>query len=133
MGNANLELAGLEPMLAKLNAVETILAELAVPTKEVLDLLKERLQKYPPPPPNSTYTRTGNLGNSWEQVIVLSGNALTAKVQSLIGYGQWVQDQIKQAPVHQGRWQTIQSVADDSEEEAVAIYSQFLQELINRQ
>ena len=78
-----------------------------------MNILRDVLKKYPPPPAGSKYVRTRRLGNSWAQRT--SGFAMKAEgfVGNNTSYARYVQDEEKQAQVHQGRWQTVQSVADD--------------------
>lgn len=126
---ASIEIVGLQPLIAKLGKLEDLLSELAEPTRELLELLKLKMQEYPPPPSGSKYIRTYNLRNSWQENIILSGSVL-GTLQSDIRYGPYVQDMEQQAAIHQGRWQTIQSVSRETEDEAVEIYESYLKELI---
>lgn len=116
----------INPAIAKLTDLLDLISELAEPTREVLALLKERLQNYPAPPAGSEYVRTYRLQNSWQEVLILAGDEL-GKVESVgVLYGPYVQDAEEQAWMHQGRWQTNQMVADDSESIAIAIYEDYL-------
>ena len=80
-------------------------------------LLRAEMRKYPPPPPNSTYRRTGTLGKSWTQAVKKFGGSWLAQVGTRLNYAPYVQDMNRQAEIHQGRWQTIQSVAADKRDE----------------
>ena len=82
-------------------------------------LLRTEMRRYPPPPPNSSYRRTGTLGKSWTQKVMRGGRegGWLAQVGTRLNYAPYVQDEVRQAEVHQGRWQTIQSVAADKREE----------------
>ena len=80
-------------------------------------LLRAEMRKYPPPPPNSSYRRTGTLGKSWAQKVTRLAGGWSAIVGTRLNYAPYVQDETRQAEVHQGRWQTIQSVAADKKDE----------------
>lgn len=129
MAGATIEIVGLKELIAKLGKLGDLLGELAEPTRELLELLKLRMQEYPPPPSGSKYVRTYNLKNSWQENVILAGSVL-GTVQSDIRYAPYVQDLDQQAAIHQGRWQTMQSVTRDTEDEAVEIYESYLKELI---
>lgn len=111
---------------AKLNRLGQTIAALDAPKEESLNLLLERMTDYPPPPANSTYNRTGDLGNSWE--VDLAGS----RVHSDIYYGPFVQDYEEQASIHRGRWQTTQSVAAEEEDNIVGIYERAIDEAIRQ-
>ena len=85
------------------------------------DVLRAELRKYPPPPTNSTYRRTGTLGKSWTKTTMRGGKGggWIAQVGTRLKYAPFVQDDSRQAKVHQGRWQTVQSVAKDKRGEVV--------------
>lgn len=76
--------------------------------------LRTELAKYPPPPPNSTYRRTGTLGRSWTHTVQTSLIAATAIIGNNIPYAPDVQGEGMQAEIHQGRWQTEQEVLMDN-------------------
>src|SRR5947209_4944579 len=86
--------------------------------------LLERLTKYPPTRPGSTYQRTGNLGRAWRARVTASGTnqyasqvgvELTNNVRGPDGraYGPFVQGDKTQAHMHRGRWTTDQQALDD--------------------
>lgn len=125
---ANLELRGLDELIAALGRVEDLPKLLEPATREVLTMLRERMQEYPPPPANSTYRRTGNLRESWREYPLSSGDVL-GRVRSegaIAPYNRYVQAAADQAWMHEGRWQTEQQVAQEKEEEAVRILSEYL-------
>lgn len=73
------------------------------------DLLLADIAKYPSPPPNSTYVRTGTLGKSWGTSV--QPDIPRATVGNPTSYGPYVQDSDRQAWMHKGRWQTTRDVA----------------------
>lgn len=78
--------------------------------------LLRQIRPYPAPPAGSKYIRTGTLAKSWHiPPFEGSGADLVGRVQSsgqTAPYNRWVQDRTRQARVHQGRWQTAQTVAE---------------------
>ena len=71
-----------------------------------------RMKEYPPPPPFSSYTRTGTLGGGWH--ITPNGNGYT--VSNGTPYTAYVVGNaygLEQAWMHQGRWQLVRDVTED--------------------
>jgi hypothetical protein len=68
--------------------------------------IRTELAKYPPPPENSTYRRTGKLGRSWTHRANANLITATALIGNNTPYGPDVQGEGTQMPIHQGRWQT---------------------------
>jgi hypothetical protein len=67
------------------------------------------LADYPPPPPKSTYRRTGTLGRTWTAALP-SFQTIESGFESSIGnatpYASDVQGTDMQSPVHRNRWKT---------------------------
>ena len=84
-------------------------------------VIRNEMRRYPPPPPNSTYRRTGTLGKSWNVTNMRGGKqgGWVSQIGTRLNYAPYVQDATRQAQVHQGRWQTIQDVAQDKRDEVV--------------
>jgi hypothetical protein len=82
--------------------------------------LKNELQVYPPPPPESTYRRTGTLGRSWH----VKRQGSSAIVGNPTPYAPYVQSESQQAWMHEGRWQTdadaIQEIEQSGAVERIA-------------
>lgn len=127
--NVNLD-KQLSQLSAKMLQMRDYLLDLTKPTQDALDLLKARMQLYPPPPANSKYKRTYDLKNSWQTIVILSGATL-GKLTSNIPYGPYVVDEEYQAGIHQGRWQTIQQVAEDEDANITVIYERELDRMLN--
>lgn len=104
--------------------VRAVLAALASPhfLEPVFDRagarLVARLHIYPPPPPNSTYRRTGTYGRRWTFEPRRTLFSVGVEVGNNTIYGPYVGDPELQADVHRGRWQTT---LDALEAEAPAI------------
>ncbi len=78
-------------------------------------LLLREMKTYPTAPVDSTYTRTGTLGKSWDKRIEGRGLETTGVVGSnsnMAPYNRWVQDREFQAGIHQNRWTTIQEASE---------------------
>lgn len=82
-----------------------------------LDLLLARVTQYPPPPPNSTYVRGGpgsqNLGQKWTVQVERFSDGVEGIIGNNVTYGPYVQSRDMQAWMHQGRWDTIEDIAED--------------------
>lgn len=87
---------------------------------------------YPPPPEGSKYRRTNTLRGSWTiEQPTSSGGTIQGRVvssgdkmmtRSGLPYSQYVQDRQYQARVHQGRWATVQTIAERSAEPINAMF-----------
>lgn len=129
MVNLDIDIRGLAELRGLLKKLADVVDQLRTPTEEALNLLKERMQAYPAPPANSKYERTNNLKNSWQENVILSSPVL-GSLSSNIPYGPYVQDAENQAGIHQGRWQTVQSVEEDERGNVIALYERELDRLI---
>lgn len=129
---ASVEIRGLPELNRKLEELEQAVGQMTDPTSDALELLRKRMQEYPAPPPGSTYERTFNLKNSWQETVIISGTTLIGNLFSNVPYGPYVQDEEQQAGIHQGRWQTIQSVLEEQEQATVNLYEQELERLVNK-
>jgi hypothetical protein len=88
---------------------------------------------YPPKPADSKYIRTNVLRGSWaieppvnrgtevRGRVVSSGDKMTSR-RSGIPYNRYVQDRQYQAQVHQGRWATVQDIAERSVDQITAMF-----------
>jgi hypothetical protein len=86
-------------------------------------LMERELKIYPPPPPRSTYVRTGRLGSSWNSSV--SGNS--GILQTNVSYAIWVQNAQHQAWMHRGRWRnTDDAVVRRLEPEIVRTFTDAL-------
>lgn len=97
---------------------------------------------YPPPPPASTYTRTGTLGRSITSMAGQNPEALS-RVESLFGgvrgiigtnvkYAPYVIDEERQAEVHRGRWWTLQGEVRRLRDQIVKFYVDSLSEYLQK-
>ena len=97
--------------------------------KEPLDksvkLLHGDIKTYPPPPPASTYIRTGRLGRSWKTRVDAS------RWEGIVGsegvdYAVYVQGHPGQAWMHVGRWKTVLDVAQQRAQDIGRLFEQAL-------
>src|SRR6266851_7782383 len=91
---------------------------------ELAERVEQRIKTYPPPPPGSTYQRTGDLGRAWAIGVDARGTNLyqdrasvemTNTVTGPDGqhYAGWVQGPGTQTRQHQQTgWETTQQVLD---------------------
>jgi hypothetical protein len=108
----NIQVVGLPSLIARLGHVVTP-AVLAAPMKRAQELVRARMADYPPPPPDSTYIRTGNLGRSWAAAspIEAGGSMIGVIASTDVDYAGFVQGDPSggypsQATIHKDRWQT---------------------------
>ena len=113
-----IEIRGLDPILMRCKGFQKQLnSELRKAQAVVRRSLVAQLTVYPPPPPNSTYTRTYALQRGWERAVpILDNDGAVMRLINAVSYEPFVQDNASQADVHQDRWQTTQQIADDNEE-----------------
>jgi len=82
-------------------------------------LLVRELKTYPSPPAGSTYKRTRALSNSWHKEIEGRGlqiRGIVGSNQNIAPHNRVVQDEVMQAQIHRGRWQTAQDVLQRNEQ-----------------
>lgn len=120
-----IELSGDEALLRGLQRVDDF-NSLRAPAVRSMARLRAILGHYPPPPPDSTYTRTGRLGRSWTEAVETSPSEIRAVLGNNTTYAPYVHASGPvavrgsviegQARVHQGRWPTDQQAIDDVED-----------------
>lgn len=134
MAGASIEIKGMAELLAQVKALGPDLNQTLRPgIEKVLEVVKARMQEYPPERAGQTYRRTGNLRASWQTFPNEgSGDVLGVVRSSGVIYNRYVQDADAQAWMHQDRWQTAQEVAVEKQAEATAILSEFLQGLLSQ-
>lgn len=92
-----------------------------------LEMIVRKIQaeaaRYPPPPPASTYRRTGTLGRSIVGEVKGLGREMRGIVGSSIPYAQYVISEKKQAWMHRGRWQTLEALKRKYADEIRAVFA----------
>jgi len=109
-----IEVTNLEPLLAALDEWPDIVQpELHDAAEASLLNMVGPMMAYPDEPPGSTYDRTMTLGRTWNAAVPEfgpMGEDFEARLSNPTPYGPYVQDEVMQAWMHQGRWQTAQEV-----------------------
>ncbi len=99
-------------------------------------LLLRELQTYPPQRTGTTYKRTGTLRRSWQRRVTNEGSAIVGEVVSsgnMAPYNRLVQDQVRQASIHRGRWtNTVQEVTRRNERTIQRYFDRRLREEFSR-
>jgi len=87
--------------------------------EDATTLIHRQMRTYPPKPSGSRYDRTMTLQASWLRRISGQGNEIVGEVVSsgnTAPYNRLVQDQVRQASIHRGRWtNTVQEVTRRNE------------------
>ena len=132
-----IQIVGLPQLAAKLSAA-TAVSVLEAPMKRAQELIRARMADYPPPPPNSSYVRTGDLGRSWaaSSPITGAGSLIGTVASSGVDYAPYVEGDPSlgspsQAQIHQDRWQTNLSVVQASAEEIGRDFTAAIQNALN--
>lgn len=110
MTSFSVDASDIKRMLSRLKASEkTIEAQIKLSISNITLRTVAALKKYPPPPPASTYERTGRLGRGWKQQISSSQSNMIGKITNNVDYVVYVQDRVTQAKVHRRTgWRVIQ-------------------------
>lgn len=120
----DIEVKGLPELEGALGAFPEIAeGETSAALMKALLLLQGAAADYPPPPGGSTYRRTGTLGRLWtsgKPQVSTRGHVLEGRVGNATPYGPNVQGS-DQAPVHRGRWKTIEQIISEKRPEVDAL------------
>ena len=116
----SITIKGLDALYRKLgNAAATKTLEPAM-QRSVLRIQRV-MQLYPPPPPQSTYKRTGTLGRRWTVKVSRSAGGLSGVVGTNVPYAPYVQSRMFQASQHRRTgWETDAGAVQLNEGEIVA-------------
>ena len=100
------------------------------PMAQAIGILNNEMKQYPPPPPNSTYDRTGLLGRNWSKRVYVTGIDVVGEARNNTSYGQFVQNAPTIATIHAGRWTTIQEAQRNNEDEILEIFKDWTDTLL---
>ena len=128
---ANIDIEGIDKLFSKLDRVQAI-STLRPPMQRSVYRLQRDMAQYPPARPGSSYIRTGTLGRRWTTQVTETADGLTGKTGNNTSYGPFVQSQMFQAAVHQGRWQSDQQVMDRNRESIQADFERTIQRELDR-
>jgi len=99
--------------------------------KQSAYVIQAKAQRYPPPPPDSSYRRTGTLGRRWA---VTGPTATVSEVKTIVenptSYGPFVMGETEQAAVHRGRWPTTQRLIEEAEAQVVGLHQAAIDDAI---
>jgi len=119
----------------KLNDLDDISDILRKPMDRALFRLAEKMSVYPPPPPGSTYRRTGTYGRRWTTASREIRTATATRIEGRIGnntvYGPVVGSKQFQAKIHKDRWGTDESVAEKEEKWIGDQFDKAMQDRVN--
>jgi len=106
-----IRIEGLDRLVRQLDKSPVLVRKLVGDAMEKsAHLIHLHTMTYPPPPPSSTYVRTGTLKKSWTSKV--NRGRFEAQVGTRLNYAPYVLGDDDQAAVHRGRWKTVGQVAD---------------------
>lgn len=120
-----------------LESLEDGAIDLHDPMETALSWMHADIAHYPPPPANSRYRRTGNLGRAWTTKITGGGANIVGELGNAVrdrrgrSYGPYVQDEQRQVRVHRLRWQTDKDVVDWNETRIMRMFDEHLGRTFN--
>ena len=139
-GGFDYEIKGLDKLEAKLRPIVkgAIKDGLRKTTEKALDYVHSQVPEYPPPPPASTYRRTGTLGRQINTAVKEVGGKIQGVIGSPTEYSPWVISSEAvpevgagpQAAVHKGRWWTLQDVVKKSLAEVKRFYDKLIEDML---
>ena len=116
---------GLDALLKKFGTANKIVnAEIKKAMTKAVYFLQSKVAVYPPPPPMSTYRRTGTLGRSITSEVKGIGGEIRGIVGTNIPYAPYVLSAAKQAAVHVGRWKTLTAHATEQKGKVEEFFAQ---------
>ena len=125
----DIQLTGVDALMDKLGVSEGGESRRRPMERSVLRLQAD-MAKYPRQRSGSRYRRTGTLGRRWTKSVRAEYGGLTGVVGNNTSYGPYVQSAERQAWMHQGVWQTDESVAHRRRNEIVADFNRAIQEAL---
>ncbi len=129
---ARIEIKGVDKLQAKLRSVNDLRRVLEPPMQRSVLRLQRDMADYPPPPPRSTYRRTGTLGRRWTTRVQNPPGGLQGKVGNNTRYAPWVQSRRFQAGIHRGRWQTDEQVTERNRQAIIQDFNRTIQRELDK-
>lgn len=123
MADFKVDASQLDDLAAKLKQMKPLIQPILRQTSDaaLLSLIPD-MARYPAPPPNSRYTRTGTLGRTWtaaHPLFQVTENSFLGSIGNNTEYAPYVQkageEEPHQAWMHKGRWQTDDDVLKQHE------------------
>ena len=107
----DIQVEGLAQTEAVLERVQKTIREPKLPNVQTATI--RDLRVYPPPPPNSTYVRTGHLRRSWNIAYSHGRQATLFSFVNPAVYAVYVQGlPSEQASIHRGRWTPARAIIE---------------------
>lgn len=114
--NVTMQIDGLRKLAEKSEKLQLNFGtELEFKGNQIVEHLKDSVPTYPPPPPNSTYQRTGRLGRGFRTDVKPLQHGVKMILSNVVVYSPYVisSERTKsgagpQARIHRGRWYTLQ-------------------------
>lgn len=143
---ADIQINGLDALLAKLGTVERVGDVLQPPMQRAVFRVQARIAKYPPAIPGSRYVRgrgwadrdgkvrrftSENLGKRWTTKVYRQSGGVVGKIGNNASYGPRVQSKQFQAKVHQGRWTTDEDALSAELPTITADFNRTVQDVLN--
>jgi hypothetical protein len=130
MAEVIITVRGVEQLIAKMGKLRGV-GFMQAPMQRSMFRLQRYMARYPSPPPQSKYRRTGTLGRRWTtRVDQAGGNALIGKIGNNTVYAPLVQSSALQARVHRGRWQTDRDAIRDMRSTIVRDFEQSIEQAL---
>jgi len=123
------EIKGLDPLQRKFNMFPRMLQKEIDSATKRASFVAERAAQYPPPPPQSSYVRTGTLARGFSWKVHTLGREVTGSVINPVSYAKWVRGTKTQAWMHVGRWKTMQQIVDESRGRLTTLFEKAMQNL----
>lgn len=132
--SAGVEITGLVELIDTIDDARALTGqqEIRKANKKVASLLHGRAYTYPAPRPNQKYVRTYKLKFSWERKTPHKRSYMAGVESNTPDYNKWVMAEQTQASIHEGRWWTVEQIADDNADRIVEIYEKAAQEVLDR-
>jgi len=129
-GDVVIEVQGLEALLRRFGASNKIVAQAIERAMKKATLhLQARIAVYPPPPPTSTYRRTGTLGRSiTSEVKGVGTDEVWGIVGTAIPYAPAVIG--PEQPFYMKHWKTITQHAEDEKPQVEEFFVEAGQEIV---
>lgn len=116
--NVRLEVEGAKELIRLMKQFpDVVKREIRTVMDKGLLLMQADAADYPPPPPGSTYRRTGTLGRLWTSAqhrFTVKGDVLEGRIGNATPYAHEVQSAASQAVYHQGRWKTVEQIMEEA-------------------
>lgn len=129
MATITVEVRGIEALRGRLD-VDGLGILQPVMSRAVIRV-ERAMKKYPTPPSDSSYVRTGTLGRRWTHEVQRGASEIRGVVGNNTQYGPWVQNEQFQARVHRGRWLTDEAALRAEAPRAVAEMEAAVQAIVS--